>query len=131
MVDFASLKVLVIDDQEFVRTIVRGMLNQLGIGAILEAADGTQALALATSEHPDLAICDVQMRPIDGFSFVKMLRDDDALAELPVIMLTAHADSATINRARDLDVDEFISKPVLPQTLEQTINRVIQSRAMR
>ena len=131
MVELSALTVLVVDDQEFVRTIVRSMLNQMGITLVLEAADGTEALEAVNTSRPDIIICDVQMRPVDGFSFVKLLRDTPETAEVPIIMLTAHADSATINKARDLDIDDFISKPVLPSTLSQTISRVLTQRATR
>ena len=129
MVDLTALTVLIVDDQEFVRTIVRSMLTQMGVESILEASDGTSALEVVGQKVPDIIICDVQMRPVDGFGFVKMLRDTQATAHVPVIMLTAHADSATVNRARELEVDDFISKPVLPTTLAQTITQVLTRRA--
>ena len=129
MVDPSSLKILVVDDQEFVRTIVRSMLVQLGVTAILEAADGTDAINQVSTHLPDVIICDVQMRPTDGFGFVRMLRDIAHTAKIPVIMLTAHADTATVNKARELEIDDFISKPVLPTTLAQTISQVLTRRA--
>ena len=125
MIDLREQTVLVVDDQEFVRTIVRGMLKQLGIVSVVEAADGAQALSVVREHAPHVIICDVQMRPVDGFGFVRMLRETEACRTLPVIMLTAHADSATVERARDLHIDAFISKPVLPATLAQTITQVL------
>ena len=129
MVDLAAQTILIVDDQEFVRTIVRSMLTQMGVTSILEASDGTQAFAVVNTQMPDIIICDVQMRPTDGFGFVKMLRDKPETANIPVIMLTAHADSATVNKARELEIDDFISKPVLPTTLAQTMTQVLTRRA--
>lgn len=124
-VDFASLKVLVIDDQEFVRTIVKKMLQQLGTGVVLEAQDGNSGMAMVQQEKPDLVICDIQMRPVDGFGFVKQLRGSAEIGATPVIMLTAHTDSATIARAKDLDIGAFLAKPVLPPALKDRILQVL------
>lgn len=124
-IDFASLKVLVIDDQEFVRTIVKKMLSQLGIGAIAEANDGNTGLEAVVREQPDLVICDIQMRPMDGFGFVKMLRATPGVSKTPVIMLTAHTDAATVARAKELDIGAFLAKPVLPPALKDKITRIL------
>lgn len=124
-VDFASLKILVIDDQEFVRTIVKKMLQQLGTGTVLEAQDGVSGLDSVRDNRPDLVICDIQMRPMDGFGFVRQLRASDAVAATPVIMLTAHTDAATIARAKDLDIGAFLAKPVLPPALKEKITQVL------
>ncbi|MBI3445432.1 MAG: response regulator [Magnetospirillum sp.] len=124
-VDLGSLKVLIIDDQEFVRTIVKKMLQQIGIGAVVEAHDGNSGLEVAEREQPDVAICDVQMRPMDGFGFVKMLRALPFGRDLPVVMLTAHTDAATVARAKELRVDAFLAKPVLPPALKEKIVKVV------
>lgn len=124
-VDLASLKVLVIDDQEFVRTIVKKMLTQLGLGAVLEAHDGNSGLDVAVREAPDLVICDIQMRPVDGFGFVRQLRNTPGVSNTPVIMLTAHTDASTLARAKELAINAFLAKPVLPPALKDKIIRVM------
>jgi two-component system chemotaxis response regulator CheY len=130
MIDLTTLTILIVDDQEFVRTIVKSMLGQLGITNTLEAADGTEALTVVADHKPDAVICDIQMRPTDGFGFVKQLRQTKGISDIPVIMLTAHTDSATTDKAHGLNIDAFISKPVLPTTLCQTITRVITRRVV-
>ena len=124
-VDLGALKVLVIDDQEFVRTIVKKMLQQVGVGTVVEAHDGNSGLEVAEMERPDVVICDVQMRPVDGFGFVKALRGQPFGHTMPVIMLTAHTDAATVGRARELNVDAFLAKPVLPPALKEKIIKVV------
>ena len=124
-VDLASLKVLVIDDQEFVRTIVKKMLTQLGLGTVLEAHDGNSGLDVVVREAPDLVICDIQMRPVDGFGFVRQLRTTPAVSHTPVIMLTAHTDATTVARAKELAINAFLAKPVLPPALKDKIVRVM------
>lgn len=124
-IDFTSLKVLIIDDQEFVRTIVKKMLGQLGVGMVVEANDGNSGLEVVVRESPDLVICDVQMRPMDGFGFVRLLRATPGVSATPVIMLTAHTDAATVGRAKELSIGAFLAKPVLPPALKDKITRVL------
>jgi two-component system chemotaxis response regulator CheY len=124
-IDLGGLKALVIDDQEFVRTIVKKMLQQVGVGVVVEAHDGNSGLTVVESERPDIVICDVQMRPVDGFGFVKALRAQPHGEKLPVIMLTAHTDATTVARAKELKVDAFLAKPVLPPALKDKIIKVI------
>lgn len=124
-VDLGTLKVLIIDDQEFVRTIVKKMLQQVGVGSVVEAHDGNSGLETVERERPDVVICDVQMRPMDGFGFVRMLRALPFGKTLPVVMLTAHTDAATVGRAKELDVNAFLAKPVLPPALKEKIVKVI------
>ena len=124
-IDLGGLKALVIDDQEFVRTIVKKMLQQVGVGVIVEAHDGNSGLTVVDSERPDIVICDVQMRPVDGFGFVKALRALPFGETLPVIMLTALTAASTVARAKELKVNAFLAKPVLPPALKEKIIKVI------
>jgi len=126
--DLGGLKILVIDDQEFVRTIVKKMLQQVGIGSVVEAQDGNSGLEAAERERPDVVICDIQMRPVDGFGFVKALRALPYGQAMPVIMLTAHTDAATVTRSKELKVDAILAKPVLPPALRDKIIAVIADR---
>lgn len=126
-INFASLKILIIDDQEFVRTIVKKMLGQLGVVNIIEAHDGQSGLDAAARETLDLVICDIQMRPMDGFGFVTQLRNTPGIADVPVIMLTAHTDASALSRAKELRIGAFLSKPVLPPSLKEKITHVLSS----
>lgn len=128
-VDLASLKILVVDDQEFVRTIVKKMLGQLGVGAVVEAMDGNTGLEAVQRERPDLIVCDIQMRPMDGFGFVKALRATPGVEDIPVIMLTAHTDVSTVARAKELDIGAFLAKPVLPPALKDKILQLVKVKA--
>jgi two-component system chemotaxis response regulator CheY len=124
-IDLGSIKILVIDDQEFVRTIVKKMLTQIGVGQVVEAHDGNSGLDMVGRERPNLVICDIQMRPVDGFGFVRNLRNLPHGRNLPVILLTAHTDASTVNQAKDLDIAAFLAKPVLPPALKDKIEKVL------
>jgi two-component system chemotaxis response regulator CheY len=128
VISLDQLKVLIIDDQDFVRAIIRKMLNQIGISTVVEARDGTTGLEVAGQQKPDLVICDVRMRPLDGFGFVRALRTQPQGGAIPVILLTAHTDEATQARAAEIGVDAFLAKPVLAPALKDKILQVIGSR---
>lgn len=127
-IDLGPLRIAVIDDQEFIRTIVKKMLVQLGVGTVLEAQDGHSGMEIVTSERPDLIICDIQMRPLDGFGFVRLLRATPGVAATPVIMLTAHTDATTIARAKELRIGALLAKPVLPAHLHDKIVQMLGKR---
>lgn len=126
--DLTRLKVLIIDDQDFVRAIVRKMLGQIGIANVVEARDGASGLDVADHERPDLVICDVRMRPLDGFGFVRALRAKPGNAAIPVILLTAHTDEATLALAGEIGVDAFLAKPVLASALKDKITEILVNR---
>lgn len=123
--DLGEIRVLVVDDQEFVRAIVRKMLEQIGVRSVLEARDGGDGLKMLLDARPDMIICDVQMRPMNGLDFLKALRETPLVDKTPVLMLTAHTDQATIDRARALKVDGFLSKPVTPSVLKERLLRAL------
>ncbi|CCG41342.1 response regulator [Magnetospirillum molischianum] len=122
------LKILIIDDQDFIRAILRKMLGQIGIATVLEARDGISGLDATNRDRPDLVICDVRMRPLDGFGFVRALRTQTENATIPVILLTAHTDEATQALAQEIGVDAFLAKPVLIPALKDTITQVLSQR---
>src|SRR5580658_28086 len=97
----SHLCLLLIEDEKFIRHTIRQLLRSLGIANIKEAADGTEALAaLRNGFQPDVIICDVQMAPMDGVTFLKAIRQeaDPTLAAIPVIVLTVSADANVVRQ---------------------------------
>jgi two-component system, chemotaxis family, chemotaxis protein CheY len=113
-IDYARLKVLVIEDEPFARSVVKQLLHRLGVLSIAEADDGGTGAREAMRTHPDVILCDVHMKPIDGIGFVKRLRTMriKGLDQTPVIMLTADAQRDTVMNAREHDVKSYLVKPV-------------------
>ncbi|MFD2233941.1 response regulator [Phaeospirillum tilakii] len=122
------LKILIVDDQDFVRAVVRKMLTQIGIATVVEARDGIEALRQVAEQRPDLVICDVRMRPLDGFGFVEALRGQPGGAALPVILLTGQADPTVVERANAAGIDALLLKPVLAPALQDRILAVLSAR---
>ena len=121
--EFQRLNVLVIEDQDMTREITVAILRALGCASIRAAADGTQALQQVHDDPPDLIVCDIGMRPMDGFQFVDELHK--AGKRIPTIYLTAHSTGEFVKRAKQLGVDAYIVKPVKRAVLEERIRHVM------
>lgn len=120
---FQSLSVLVADDSAYMRQLLASLLHALGVGMVHVASDGKQALECFIEHEPELVITDAAMKPIDGFTLAEKLRGMDRgfLGMVPIIMVSGHTDQASIERARDIGVSEFLSKPVSPNALYQRL----------
>jgi CheY-like chemotaxis protein len=103
--------VLVADDNDDTRRVVRWMLEQRGY-AVIEAADGEQAVAAAVSQRPDLILMDLIMPVVDGFDAVRQVREHEALRGVPVIAMTALDVATSRDRAEDLGFNQYLSKPL-------------------
>lgn len=110
---------LLIDDNAFMRRLVRSLLRQFGFDDIHEAADGSEALLRVTERQFDVILCDWMMEPTDGYAFVRSLRQHavPAVQTLPVVMLTAVAAQNKVMAARDAGVTEYLVKPVSSEKL--------------
>jgi two-component system, chemotaxis family, chemotaxis protein CheY len=128
MVDgIASLRVLVIEDNQHMRAIMSTILSGIGIREIIEATDGMQALRYL-KEHPvDFALADFKMQPIDGVEFTRRVRNGEHTINpyLPIIMITGHSERWRVMEARDAGVTEFIAKPLTAKAVIDRVNAVI------
>jgi two-component system chemotaxis response regulator CheY len=125
----SHLRLLLVEDETFIRHTIRQLLRSLGISDIREAADGAEALeALHVSWQPDLIVCDVQMAPMDGVTFLKAVRNEanSTLAATPVIVLTVSADAAVVREFRHLGISSYLLKPVSRKQLDEHITAAIR-----
>ncbi|MFA4015293.1 MAG: hypothetical protein RUDDFDWM_000373 [Candidatus Fervidibacterota bacterium] len=118
--------ILVVDDDEAVRELLRICLMNEGY-RVMTASDGLQALTLLRKRKPDLVVLDIYMPLLDGWSVLKVIRTDESLKKLPVILLTIERSPASIIRGWEEGADCFISKPFDPQDLIAIIRRVLQT----
>ncbi|MFQ5763781.1 MAG: two-component system response regulator [Rhodospirillales bacterium] len=124
-----DLKVLIVDDDRSMRTLIRNVLMQLGVQDVSDVPDGAQALEDIRAFRPNLILCDMKMEPVGGIEFVRQLRadKDSVFRFVPIIMITAYADLNTVAEARDAGVTEFMAKPLSAAALEKRINRVLKN----
>jgi len=119
--------VLIVDDDRNMRMLIRNVVFALGVKDVVEASDGSVALEELKTSHPDLILCDMKMEPMGGLEFVKRLRSDpdNPYRFVPVIMITAYAELATVANARDAGVSEIMAKPLSAEALDKRIQRVL------
>ncbi len=118
-------KILVVDDLEQNRLLIVSLIHSQGHQS-LEATDGAEALALMRQERPDLVISDILMPTMDGYEFVRQLRQDPELQATQVIYYTAHYhEREARNLAKDCGVPYVLIKPCAPEVILQTIAQAL------
>jgi CheY-like chemotaxis protein len=114
-----SITVLVVDDNQYMRKVVRNILVSLGVKNVLEAGDGTSGLEAIRMFAPDLVILDWEMPLLNGAEVVRIIRAPGIfpVPAVPIIMLTAHVERWRVMEATRLGVNEFLKKPVSGKAL--------------
>jgi DNA-binding response OmpR family regulator len=119
--------VLAADDDEDILELVAFRLERSGY-TVLQARDGEQALELARAERPDLAVLDVMMPKMDGFELTRRLRAEEATSRMPIILLTARAQDADVDRGFESGADDYLRKPFSPQELSTRVQAILGRR---
>jgi two-component system chemotaxis response regulator CheY len=122
-----KMHVLVVDDFQSMRRIVRNLVEQLGFNNISEAADGSEALTKlrAADTNPfGLVLSDWNMEPMTGLQLLKEVRADNKLKAIPFIMITAESKTENIIAAKQAGVNNYIIKPFNAATLKGKIEAV-------
>ncbi|MDO9414325.1 MAG: response regulator [Pseudolabrys sp.] len=124
---FAAAKVLIVDDEHFMRKVVRTLLMSMGVRTIYEAADGPAGLETIRTVMPDLVILDWEMPGLDGAGFVRMVRSPQTfpMPDIPIIMLTGHGERSRVIEAVEIGVNEFLLKPVSSKALRDRMIAVM------
>jgi CheY-like chemotaxis protein len=120
----ASPRVLLVDDEGSIRTICRVNLEGDGM-AVVEAADGREALERVREEQPELVLLDVMMPEVDGWEVAEQLASDPATRDVPVVFLSACAAREDRERAQELGAVGYIVKPFDPLTLGNVVRDVL------
>lgn len=103
--------ILVVDDQRDMVLAIRLFLEGEG-HEVLEAYDGLQALEILSCKRPDLVVLDVMMPRLDGWETLRRMQEDDSLADIPVLMLTALRDAGHVRQGIDLGCTWYYTKPI-------------------
>ena len=121
-----ALRLLVVDDNAQMRSIIGAVLTGAGVRHLHFAPHGVLGLEALSVYRPDVIYVDYEMPVMNGLEFVAAVRGretDDRY--IPIIMVTGHSDLVRLNRARDLGVTEFVAKPVSAKTLLNRLHAVI------
>jgi len=123
----AKRKVLVADDVEDQRYLLSRVLQRAGFETIA-AETGRQVLPLAHAERPDVIVIDVQMPDQDGFTTVRLLKNDPALADIPIIFLTGRSEADDRAAGIGLGAEDYLPKSVDPRELVRRVQQLAAER---
>jgi two-component system chemotaxis response regulator CheY len=123
------MKFLVVDDFSTMRRIVRGLLKEMGCSDVDEAEDGVAALRMLKAQAYDFVVSDINMPNMNGFDLLKSIKADEALRNLPVLMVTAEARKEDIVLAAQSGAAGYIVKPFTKATLEEKVQKIVQKLA--
>jgi len=113
-------RILVVEDQEDLRGILRDLLTGSGY-AVVEAADGRAGVAKAQSERPDLILMDIQLPVLDGYEATRQIRADSNFKATPIIAVSSFAMKGDEEKARASGCDHYVTKPYSPLQLLRVI----------
>jgi tetratricopeptide (TPR) repeat protein len=124
-----DLNFLIVDDMQNMRRTIRNMLLRIGVQKrVLEADDGDSAWDKLQHNPIDFVICDWNMPRMKGIELLRKMREMEQFAEIPFLMLTAEIEERTIAQAAEIEIDAYIIKPFILNTLIQKIDEALRRR---
>jgi two-component system chemotaxis response regulator CheY len=125
-------RILVVDDDRFMRTTIKLVLRAVGRFDVGEADDGDTALVATDEFKPDVVLCDISMPRMGGLEFVANLRQHPVprMRDTPVLILTGMSDEGTVRDAVRLQINGFLVKPVSPKALRAYLQKILGSRGL-
>ncbi|MCF6217231.1 MAG: chemotaxis response regulator CheY [Gammaproteobacteria bacterium] len=121
-----NMKILIVDDFSTMRRIIKNLLRDLGYNNTAEADDGQTALPQLKNGNFDFLVTDWNMPGMTGIELLKLVRADENLAKLPVLMVTAEAKREQIVDAAQCGVNGYIIKPFTAATLKEKIDKIFE-----
>ena len=119
-------RILIIEDQEDNRAIMRDLLSTAGY-ELIEAADGEEGVKLAEKERPDLILMDIQLPIIDGYEATRRIKAIVELKSIPIIAVTSYALSGDEAKTREAGCDGYVAKPFSPRHLLAKVREFLPS----
>ena len=119
-----SKRILVVEDTEDNRRIIRDLLTNFGY-ELIEAADGAEGVSMAQTHRPDLILMDIQLPQMDGYEATRRIRTIPELAQVPIIAVTSYALSGDEAKTRAAGCDGYVAKPFSPRQLLAKIRQFL------
>ena len=137
VLETSRLRFLIVDDELHIRKIIKAVCTAMGVGDVIEAADGRSALEWLTSgkilrklegnnRRFDLVICDWMMPEMTGIELLRSVRKNKNLTNIPFLMLTAENDRTKVLSAIEEGVSDYVVKPFTADVLEQKIMKIFK-----
>ena len=121
-----NITILIVDDYESMRRIVKTTLKSIGFSNFIEAEDGATALKILEKENVDLIISDWIMPNMNGLDFLKAVKGNGKYKNIPFIMVTAEGHKSSVLEAIDAGVNNYIIKPFTSEILHKKIRKVLE-----
>jgi two-component system, cell cycle response regulator DivK len=119
-----SKRILIVEDQEDNRAILRDLLTSAGYN-LIEAIDGAEGVEVAQRERPDLILMDIQLPIIDGYEATRRIKGQAELKSIPIIAVTSYALSGDEAKARAAGCDAYVTKPFSPRELLAIVRKYL------
>lgn len=125
---FDDVKILVVEDNQPMLEITKTLLATFGVGTIVGARDGEEGFREYCELDPDIVIADWMMKPVDGISLARRIRNDlrSPNPYVPIILMTGFSEMRRVIQARDAGVTEFLVKPFTARDLYKRITQIIE-----
>ena len=128
--DPSDSKILVVDDNPQNLELLQAYLEDLGC-TVISAVDGVQALEAVSRDNPDLILLDIMMPRMSGFEVCRRIKENEATADIPVVMVTALNELGDIERAVAAGTDDFLSKPINKLELLTRVKSLLHVRHLK
>jgi two-component system, cell cycle response regulator DivK len=122
-----SKRILIVEDQEELRAILRDLLSASGY-TVIEAVDGAEGVAKAASERPDLVLMDIQLPVLDGYDATRQIKALPGFAAIPIIAVSSFAMKGDEEKARAAGCDYYVTKPHSPVRLLRVVRDFLDEK---
>lgn len=123
----APVSILVVDDEDMIRSLLRLTLVRAGY-EVTEAETGEEGIKIVREQKPDLVLLDVMMPGMDGFAVCEQIRQEPAVSEIPIIMLSARKDPHSRQKSRQIGATDYLTKPWATDELLWHVSKALKSR---
>lgn len=121
-----NISILIVDDMETMRSMVKSCVKELGAEQIFMAGNGELAWKILTSKRVDLIICDWDMPEVSGFELLKRVRGSELHNHIPFLMLTATTEKQSVVGAIEAGANDYLAKPFKPKDLEYRVAKLLR-----
>jgi len=125
----AKYRVLIVEDSPTMRQLLVFALRRLKDVEIVEAQDGMDGLRKVSSDHFDIALIDINMPVMDGLKLIRLMRDEESLKQIPIVVVTTEGADEDRDRALALGANEYLTKPIQANRVLTVVKDLLKAGA--
>lgn len=125
---FHKISILVVEDSQPMLELTKNLLLAFGVGKVITAPDGEVGFRKYLENNPDIVLCDWMMKPVDGISLARRIRNDPKTPNpyVPIILMSGFTERRRVFQARDSGITEFLAKPFTARDLYKRIHQIVE-----